>query len=56
MKDFIINNWKNLVEIIVSLVLGFLGGITFTNIKNKNKAKVKGNGNIVIQEGNKYNE
>lgn len=56
MINFIVNNWKDVAEIIVSLIIGFLGGITFTNVKNKNKAKIKGNGNTVIQEGNKYNE
>lgn len=56
MIDFIRNNWKDLLEIIISLVLGFLGGIKFVNIKNKNKARIRGNNNVVIQGGIKNNE
>ena len=54
MIDFMQNNWKDLLEIIISLIIGFLGGITC--VKNKNNSKIKGNSNIVIQEGNKHNE
>lgn len=56
MIDFIQNNWKDLLEIFASLIVGFLGGITFTNIKSKNVSKIKGNNNTVVQEGSKYNE
>lgn len=56
MIDFIQNNWKDLLEIIISLVLGFLGGIKFVNIKNKNKTRIRGNNNVVIQGGIKNNE
>lgn len=56
MIDFLQSNWKDLLEIIISLIVGFLGGITFTNIKSKNSSKIKGNNNTVIQEGSKYNE
>ena len=50
------NNQKDILEIIVSLIIGFLGGITFTTVKSKNNANIKGDNNTVIQEGSKYNE
>lgn len=56
MSDFIQNNWKDILEIFASLIVGFLGGITFKNIKSKNISKIKGNNNTVVQEGSKYNE
>lgn len=56
MIEFIQNNWKDLLEILVSLIIGFLGGITFTNIKSKNYSKIKGDKNIVFQEGSNHNE
>ena len=56
MIDFLHNNWKDLLEIAISLIIGFLGGITVTNIRNKNSSKIKGNNNTIIQEGNRYNE
>lgn len=56
MIDFIQNNWKDLLEIFASLIVGFLGGITFTNIKSKNVSKIKGNNNTGVQKESKYNE
>lgn len=52
MLNFIQNNWKDLLEIIISLILGFLGGYTFNNMKSKNISKINGNNNNVIQKGN----
>lgn len=52
MTDFLKNNWLQLVEILVSLILGFIGGMKYQNMKNKNVANVKGNNNNINQGGN----
>lgn len=55
MLDFVQNNLKDILEIIVSLILGFLGGYTYKGIKSKNISKIDGNNNTVIQKGNDNN-
>lgn len=56
MSDFIQKNWKDLMEIIISFIVGLCGGIKINKVRNKNTSKIKGNNNIVKQEGNKHNE
>ena len=36
MLDFFQNNWKDLLEIIISVVIGLLGGVTYQKNKIKN--------------------
>ncbi len=55
MVEFIQNNWKDILEIITSLVLGFLGGYTYKGMKVKNISKVKGYNNTIIQKGGDNN-
>ena len=52
MIQFFQNNWKDILEIISSLILGFLGGYTYKGVKSKNISKIKGNNNTVVQKGN----
>lgn len=52
MIQFFQNNWKDILEIISSLILGFLGGYTYKGMKSKNNSKIKGNNNTVVQKGN----
>ena len=51
MVEFMQNNWKDILEIIVSLIIGFFGGCTYKNMNTKNISKIKGNNNNVIQKG-----
>lgn len=55
MIDFLQSNWKDILEIVISLIVGFLGGIKYSSIRNKNKSRITGNNNLVIQKGNEYN-
>lgn len=55
MLEFLQSNWKDIAEIVVSLILGFFGGVKYTKILNKNKLIINGNGNNVSQKGNEYN-
>ena len=55
MVHFFQSNWKDILEIVVSLILGFLGGYTYKGLKSKNSSKIKGNYNTVIQKGNDNN-
>lgn len=56
MLDFFQSNWKDLLEIIVSVVIGFLGGVTYQKNKIKNVSKIKGSNNVVFQEGKGIND
>lgn len=54
MINFLRNNWVNITEIIISLVVGFFGGKkyeNYTNKKIKQKAKINGNNNNIYQKG-----
>lgn len=54
MINFLSNNWKDIAEIVVSLIVGFIGGNTYQNYKNNNikqSNKIKGNNNSVSQKG-----
>lgn len=55
MVDFLYNNWKDILEVVISLILGFLGGYTYKGTKSKNVSKIKGNNNTVTQKGNDNN-
>ena len=55
MVHFFQSNWKDILEIVVSLILGFLGGYTYKGLKSKNSSKINGNYNTVIQKGNDNN-
>lgn len=55
MIEFLQNNWKDILEIFISLILGFLGGYSFKGMKSKNTSKIKGNYNTVLQKGNDNN-
>lgn len=48
MINFFIENWKDITEIMISLIVGFIGGYTYKSIKVK--SKIKGNNNMVIQK------
>lgn len=52
MIEFLQSNWRDILEIIISLILGFAGGYTYKGIKSKNISKIDGNNNIVNQKGN----
>lgn len=56
MLDILENYWQDIAKIIIGLVLGIGGGVSYKIYKNKNISKVKGNGNIVIQKGSDTNE
>lgn len=56
MIEFLKNNWLQLLEIIGSLVVGFLGGMKYQNFKSKNISKIKGSYNNVNQEGGQLYE
>ena len=56
MLDILENYWQDIAKIIIGLVLGIGGGVSYKIYKNKNISKVKGNGNIVIQKGSDPNE
>ena len=47
MLNFFINNWKDIAEITISLIAGFVCGYTYKSIKIK--SKIKGNNNTIIQ-------
>lgn len=47
MINFFIENWKDIAEIVISLMVGFIGGYTYKSIKVK--SKIKGNNNVVVQ-------
>lgn len=54
MLEFFSNNWKDIIEILISLIVGFIGGKTYTNYINKKirqTSKIKGNNNTVNQKG-----
>ncbi len=55
MIEFLQSNWKDIAEIVVSLIIGFFGGIKYTKISNKNKLTINGNENTASQKGNEYN-
>lgn len=55
MLEFFKTNWKDIMEIVISLIVGFFGGITYKSYKLKNVSKIKGNNNMVIQKGNDIN-
>ena len=55
MIEFLQANWKDILEILISLIVGFLGGIKYTNMKSKNNSKIVGDYNSVTQKGNEYN-
>ncbi|MGN1478232.1 MAG: hypothetical protein ACI4XH_00575 [Acutalibacteraceae bacterium] len=54
MKEWLINNWQFLVKEaivpIITFVIGIFSGITIERKSQKNKSKIKGNGNISIQD------
>lgn len=59
MLNFLINNWKDILEIIISLILGFFGGKKYENfivINNKQTTRIKGNNNNFEQKGKIYKE
>lgn len=56
MIEFLKEHIIDIIEIIISLVTGFLGGITYTKVTIKNTAKIKGNNNSINQKGNEENE
>ncbi len=52
MTEFVSNNWSDIIQIIISLVVGFVGGKTYENYiskRIKQIAKIKGNNNNVNQ-------
>lgn len=55
MIEFLQANWKDILEILISLIVGFLGGIKYTSMKSKNNSKIVGDCNSVTQKGNEYN-
>lgn len=52
MIEFLKEHIIDILEIVISIVTGFIGGATYTKIKSKNIAKIKGNNNSVNQKGN----
>ena len=56
MKEFLQTNWKDILEILISLILGFIGGYSYKSLLSNNSSKIKGNNNIVVQKGNDYYE
>ncbi len=56
MIEFLKNNWIQLLEIVGSLVVGFLGGMKYQSVKIKNVSKVKGINNNVNQGGSQLYE
>lgn len=52
MIDFLKEHIIDILEITISVITGFIGGITYTKNKIKNVAKIKGNNNSINQKGN----
>ena len=48
--DFLRNHLIDIIEIIVSAIVGFIGGMKYSKVKNV--AKIKGNNNQINQKGN----
>lgn len=54
MAEFFSNNWKDIIEVIFSLIIGFFSGKkyeNYTNKKIKQIAKINGDNNNISQKG-----
>lgn len=52
--EFLKNHLIDIIEIIISAIVGFLGGMKYSKVKNV--TKIKGNNNQINQKGNEKNE